>query len=258
MRQPLPPIFSDCTNATHTRRSEWTADSASPSFCDNTAPSSDAAGAISLSDAISHLSRPPYVSHPSGHLYMDQARTSLGEIEHPIHGLIANATKQWNALLRKQSKTLDQAAAEYRARYNRRPPKGFDDWFRFAQANNVILIDEYDQIHRDVLPFLSLSPELLASRLRDVEADPFTHTFVVKNGRITIEGAKKDLPRASDQMNLMKDFVKWLPDMNITMSAHDGPSILLDYNLKEAHVKAAQAGKKIPDKVAETPDDDPA
>jgi len=60
---------------------------------------------------------------------MNQARTSLGQIEHPVHGLIRNATKKWEALLQKQSKTLAEAVAEYKRRYGRNPPKGFDKWY---------------------------------------------------------------------------------------------------------------------------------
>lgn len=82
----------------------------------------------SLNTALSHLARPEYVSHPSGHLYMDQTRTSLGQIDHPIHALIQNASYNWDSLVARQSKSLPEAVVEYKRRYNRNPPKGFDDW----------------------------------------------------------------------------------------------------------------------------------
>ena len=47
---------------------------------------------------------------------------------HPIHSLIDNAEKRWNNLLAKQSTTLDEAAQEYKRRYKRNPPAGFDAW----------------------------------------------------------------------------------------------------------------------------------
>ena len=80
-------------------------------------------------DTLAHLPRPVYTHHESGHIFMDQARTSLGTIEHPIHALIANASVTWQNLLSKQSKTLQEAVAEYKRRYNRNPPKGFDKWW---------------------------------------------------------------------------------------------------------------------------------
>ena len=121
-----------------------------------------------------------------------------------------------------------------------------------------MLLDEYDQIHRDIVPFLSLSPSLLAVRIAELEENEFTHTFVVKDGKIEITGSKKELARASDQAGLMADFLQYLPDVNITMSAHDGPSILMEYAQKSRHEQLGSEGKKMPDAEAELLNDDMA
>jgi hypothetical protein len=47
---------------------------------------------------------------------------------HPIFDLIERAEKEWEAKLARQSKSLDEAVAEYRRRYGRSPPRGFDRW----------------------------------------------------------------------------------------------------------------------------------
>ena len=47
---------------------------------------------------------------------------------HPIYELMARAEKRWNGKLSKASKSLKEAVAEYRRRYERPPPKGFDLW----------------------------------------------------------------------------------------------------------------------------------
>lgn len=47
---------------------------------------------------------------------------------HPIYELISRAEKGWNKKLEKASKSLDEAVLEYRRRYHREPPRGFDDW----------------------------------------------------------------------------------------------------------------------------------
>ena len=47
---------------------------------------------------------------------------------HPVHALIDNAEKRWKNLLERQSSTLDEAAQEYKRRYKRNPPAGFDAW----------------------------------------------------------------------------------------------------------------------------------
>src|SRR5437016_70619 len=45
---------------------------------------------------------------------------------HPIEALAADAKTRFSAMLEKQSKTLDQAIAEYTRRYKRSPPPHFD------------------------------------------------------------------------------------------------------------------------------------
>jgi len=47
---------------------------------------------------------------------------------HPIYELISRAEQEWENKLKRASKTLAQAANEYRRRYKRHPPKGFDPW----------------------------------------------------------------------------------------------------------------------------------
>lgn len=49
--------------------------------------------------------------------------------KHPIYDLTERAEAEWNKKLQRQSKTLDEAVAEYKRRYHRAPPKGFDDWY---------------------------------------------------------------------------------------------------------------------------------
>lgn len=44
-------------------------------------------------------------------------------------------------MVKKQSKTLDEAVGEYVRRYKRRPPKGFERWYEWAVERNVTLID---------------------------------------------------------------------------------------------------------------------
>lgn len=100
--------------------------------------------------------------HPTnGYLLLpDPGKTNALKPEkqerHPILELIENAEKKWDRLVKKQSKTLKEAAAEYKRRYLRNPPKGFDKWWEYAQKNNIVLKDEYDQIFRDIQPFWAM------------------------------------------------------------------------------------------------------
>jgi hypothetical protein len=88
--------------------------------------------------------------------------------EHPIHQLMADAEFKFRAKLSKQSRTLKAAVAEYRRRYKRDPPKGFDVWWSFAQEHGVKLVDEYDGLVADLEPFWALTGEQVRDRATEV------------------------------------------------------------------------------------------
>lgn len=67
------------------------------------------------------------------------------------------------------STNLPEAVSEYKRRYNRSPPRGFDHWWAYVEANNVQLPDEYDQILRDIQPFWAVPPDSLQSLQRQWE-----------------------------------------------------------------------------------------
>lgn len=48
--------------------------------------------------------------------------------QHPIYELLAKGKEVWEGKLNRASTTLGQAVDEYRRRYGRAPPKGFDKW----------------------------------------------------------------------------------------------------------------------------------
>ena len=47
---------------------------------------------------------------------------------HPIFELISRAEKEWEEKLRRASTTFPEVVQEYKRRYKRAPPKGFDLW----------------------------------------------------------------------------------------------------------------------------------
>lgn len=87
---------------------------------------------------------------------------------HPIPSLMAEAESNYRRLITRQSDSLTAAVAEYRRRYKRDPPKGFDDWFAFAKENDVKIIDEYDAMVKDFAPFWDLSGEEIRRRALQV------------------------------------------------------------------------------------------
>jgi hypothetical protein len=68
--------------------------------------------------------------HPNGLLLVNpQGR-------HPINVLMDNAQKKWDNLVNRQSKTLDEATQEYKRRYRRNPPKGWESWWVFLLVSS--------------------------------------------------------------------------------------------------------------------------
>lgn len=64
------------------------------------------------------------------HRFLDNGLVEVNpDGPHPIFHLIERAEAQWKEKLAKASSSLDEAVAEYRRRYNRDPPRGFDDWW---------------------------------------------------------------------------------------------------------------------------------
>lgn len=51
---------------------------------------------------------------------------------HPIYKLIRDARNAWDVKLEGQSESLEEAVVEYRRRYGRQPPKGFDRWWKYV------------------------------------------------------------------------------------------------------------------------------
>jgi hypothetical protein len=114
--------------------------------------------------------------------------------------------------------------------------------FKFAKENDVVLIDEFDQTFTDILPFYALTPQTITARAERLQVDPSTFTMVIKDGHVEVLGAHALDGRAKDQLALMKRWAQYVPDVNITMSAHDGPSIMMDHGTRMKHLEHAKKG----------------
>lgn len=81
---------------------------------------------------IHHVGHPPIIGMDpaTAHRYRDDGLLQINPRgPHPIYELVARAEKEWKAKNERASKTLNDAVAEYKRRYGRAPPLGFDKWF---------------------------------------------------------------------------------------------------------------------------------
>ena len=88
--------------------------------------------------------------------------------KHPIEVLVEQARRTATDMVERQSRSLQQAIANYQKRYHREPPPGFEDWYRVAVELNATIIDEYDTITAMFEPYWAISARELRQRVRDV------------------------------------------------------------------------------------------
>ncbi|KAK4056641.1 hypothetical protein OIO90_002193 [Microbotryomycetes sp. JL221] len=183
----------------------------------------------------------------SGHLQIqDLSSYKLQPVKpHPILTLIERAELEWSNKLSRQSKTLKDAAREYRKRYKRNPPKGFDRWWAYAKQNKIVLTDEYDQIEKDLQPFWALDPSDLHHRVQVMQQREETFTIRMQDGQVWEEGEQAFLRRAKDLRNLINRFAAMVPDLdlNMTFTRHDQPAVRLGWHHRERLKELAELGE---------------
>lgn len=149
---------------------------------------------------------------------------------HPVYQLITDAETKFGNVKSRQSKTLEEAVAEYRRRYRLPPPPNFDKWYEFAKKKGVQLIDEYDTIYHSLLPFWALEPKTIRERAKEaIGFDNAMIALLIRNGQSTkIEGGGDDKEWQRDAtLGMIKDFVKYLPDMDVVFNVHDEPRVVV-------------------------------
>lgn len=151
---------------------------------------------------------------------------------------MSDAEDKYNALLKKQSKTLEEAVAEYTRRYGRAPPKGFDGWYQFAIDNGAIIIDEYDQLAKDMEPFWQLTGKDLRKRCIDVGYLPSVDLVRIENGTTRTIDVSKGFDdsevgaRAKGFRVMLEKFQKVLPDMDFPINEKAEGRILVPWEEK--------------------------
>lgn len=148
---------------------------------------------------------------------------------HPINQLVSEAGEQFKALQARQSRSLAEAVAEYRRRYQIPPPPNFDLWYEFAKGRGVQLIDEYDSIYDSLLPFWALEPSVIRQRTREsLGFDNALIGLLIRDGE-TVKIENGDTWQQDATTGMMKDFVQYLPDMDVAFNVHDEPRVMVPH-----------------------------
>lgn len=150
---------------------------------------------------------------------------------HPVKQLTDAAEKEFSRRLESQSKTLQDAVNEYRRRYKLQPPPHFDIWFEFAKRKGVQLIDEFDTVHEALLPFWGLDPATIRSRAREAignEENMMIALLIRDGSAVKIERGAEWQQQAT--LGMIKDFVQYLPDMDLAFNIHDEPRVVIPHD----------------------------
>lgn len=164
---------------------------------------------------------------------------------------MTQAVDNFESKLDRQSKTLEQAVAEYKKRYNMNPPKGFDDWFAFAKDNKVTIIDEYDQLMRDLEPWAQLTGEDIRRRCIQVGFLPSVDLVRVENGRTRTIDVNKGFDdsevgaRAKGFRVMLEKFQHKLPNMDFPINEKAEGRILVPWEESKYTNLTADSSKGI-------------
>ena len=173
---------------------------------------------------LSHSSKPqlqPEIQNIVVHATQDS---------HPVLQLIDAAAKEAEETVKRQSKSLSEAIAEYRKRYKISPPPNFDKWYYFAKEKGTQLIDEYDTIYHSLLPFWALKPTLIRGRAREsLGFDNALMGVSIRDGTITKTGKGPEWQQEATT-GMMRDFIKYLPDMDLAFNLHDEPRVVVPHD----------------------------
>lgn len=179
----------------------------------------------------------PPSSAPAEHKFKPAPKGS-----HPIWHLMTEAEREFEKVKTRQSKTLEAAVKEYRRRHNIPPPPRFDKWFEFAQSKNVQLVDEFDSIADLLTPFWGLKPATIRGRAK--EALGFDNALMgisIRNGEVTHSAGGPDWQREAT-VKMIRDFVKFLPDMDLAFNVHDEPRVVVPH---DDMARLVQIGKGV-------------
>ncbi|UKZ81405.1 hypothetical protein TrVFT333_009177 [Trichoderma virens FT-333] len=158
-------------------------------------------------------------------LFFGSPTTSL--IDTAIKSLVSEASAEsfaWESQAA-ASKSLADAVNEYTKKYTILPPPNFDKWYEFAKEHHSAVIDDFDQINNDLLPFWSLHP----AHIRDQTIKLFAYGssemggMRIRNGSVEqspyIPGSHRWMTESFQRM--IEPFAKWLPDMDIAVNLAD-------------------------------------
>ena len=188
----------------------------------------------------------------------------IGSKKHPIELLVEQAKANHAHMVNRQSKTLGEAVSEYKRRYSREPPPGFDHWYRAAIDANATIIDEYDTVMEAFEPFWSLSGREIRARVQEAIYPPVGGTPIIgvhlrdQNVSLTYNDNMHGPWHAQILKDWIDQYMDHFPDMDIAFNSHDEPEVVIPHDQLERSLQGCPPPQEYeidqPNEQAETHD----
>lgn len=152
-------------------------------------------------------------------------------------------------MVKRQSRTLDACCREYERRYGRKPPPHFDKWFRAAQEQGFLLMDEFDSMMATMQPLWGVAPSDIRARLDEIIAAS------QGQGMYLFTVSHDENPAFTNPENWMgSTFSSWfdsevlqtLPDLSLVVNTMDEPKVVVPYDMLFRALEVARTPRKGP------------
>lgn len=164
---------------------------------------------------------------------------------------ILSAQEKARSSRRFQSSSAGEAVAEYKRRYRRSPPKGFEEWVAFALDHDSKIIDDFDQIDRDLEPYRTPEARQAFLMLKEESRNcPRTARITIQNGTMSTSA---EYMYDTEWRRLIEPFLHALPDSLFYLSTIDEPRVLNPSKPQSAVVQFRERpGESIEDLVLDS------
>ncbi|SZF02480.1 unnamed protein product [Blumeria hordei] len=174
----------------------------------------------------------------------DASYTGVND-RHPIAHLMQEADAAWQNYVKSRSRNFKEAIIKYREIHGRHPPPGFEEWYRFAVKRGTYHIDDYKQVMDDLRPFWAIEPYVIRSQAAHLHENP-DHGISglhIRNQRIwKLTNSDWRMETFSEMVN---QFVKFLPDMDVAMNRLDQPRIIVPWNIMQDFLAKEKKSRNI-------------
>lgn len=170
---------------------------------------------------------------------------------HPVDMLISDATNRYNEYLNSATSSVNLSAAvdNYRIRYKRDPPPGFDHWYNYATLRDSVIIDDFDRINEDLSPYWALSPLEIRQRTWLAISNPWNDVASISIRQGKAEIGSNILPThrwmLDGVVEMINHFDQWLPDMDISFNINDESRVSLPYEASQKLREKANKDYKL-------------